>query len=160
MRCCMRCMSSRLWMFSSRSSNRCSSMRVRRRTRRSAWATVSNSSRPQMQVPGGQGFRMGGVFVMATDYGELWGACRPLMRRVGHRTSDVSGVSSTDANSMTALLSPRYLQQVSRNIAAIDCQLVQHAFMQPDIHLCRVSHLLGRAAELCRQLLACAEAAV
>src|SRR5215475_6872295 len=51
-------------------------------------------------------------------------------------------------------------QQFLRNVPTIVCELLQHGLVQPHVHVCRVAHLVSRAAELGRKRLARRKAAV
>ena len=51
------------------------------------------------------------------------------------------------------------VEQFLRNVAAVFGKLLQNGLVQPHVHLRRIAHLPGRAAELDSQLLAGGEAA-
>ncbi|TDQ39333.1 hypothetical protein DFQ45_10221 [Thiopseudomonas denitrificans] len=51
-------------------------------------------------------------------------------------------------------------EQLGRNVAAVCGDARQHLLVQPHVHLGRVAHQLGRAAQLGGQLLAGGQAAV
>lgn len=52
------------------------------------------------------------------------------------------------------------LQQISWDIAAIVGEFLQYRFVQPYVHLCRITHLFGGAMQFRGQLLARCQAAV
>ena len=68
--------------------------------------------------------------------------------------------TKTDAADADALSVPYSVQQIRGDITAVFGQLLKHGLVQPHIHLRRITHLVGGATKLCRQLLARPKAAI
>ena len=67
---------------------------------------------------------------------------------------------SKKAGSVFLRVLPLLMHQLFRNVPAVSRQLLQHGLMQPDVHLGRVSHLVGGTTEFRREFFARGQAAV
>jgi hypothetical protein len=79
---------------------------------------------------------------------------------VGPPTRGGGGAPPTPAAASGIERKDRSVVQLRRNVAAVLRDLLQYGLVQPHVHLCRVAHQIGRAAELGRKFLACRVAAV
>jgi hypothetical protein len=51
-------------------------------------------------------------------------------------------------------------EQLFWNISPVVGQFLQHRFVQPHIHLCRIAHLVGRTTQLCGERFARSQATI